>query len=45
MKDKYSFFSNLFFLIKNWFKKDTFGAIVVFVSAIIYYEDCRKFYN
>lgn len=35
MKDKYSFFSNLFFLIKNWFKKDTFGAIVVFVSAII----------
>lgn len=35
MKDKYSFFTNLFFLIKNWFKKDTFGAIVVFVSAII----------
>lgn len=35
MRDKYSFFSNLFFLIKNWFKKDTFGAIVVFVSAII----------
>lgn len=35
MKDKYSFFSNLFFLIKNWFKKDTLGAIVVFVSAII----------
>ena len=34
-RDKYSFFSNLFFLIKNWFKKDTFGAIVVFVSAII----------
>lgn len=35
MKDKYSFFSNLFFLIKNWFKKYTFGAIVVFISAII----------
>lgn len=34
-RDKYSFFTNLFFLIKNWFKKDTFGAIVVFVSAII----------
>lgn len=34
-RDKYSFFSNLFFLIKNWFKKDTFGAIVVFLSAII----------
>lgn len=34
-RDKYSFFSNLFFLIKNWFKKDTFGAIVVFISAII----------
>lgn len=34
-RDKYSFFTNLFFLIKNWFKKDTFGAIVVFLSAII----------
>lgn len=34
-RDEYSFFSNLFFLIKNWFKKDAFGAIVVFLSAII----------
>lgn len=32
---EYNFLQNLTFLIKNWFKKDTFGAIVVFVSAII----------
>lgn len=32
---KYSFSSNIKFLIKNWFKKDSFGTILVFLSAIL----------
>ena len=32
---KHSFSSNIKFLIKNWFKKDSFGTILVFLSAII----------
>lgn len=32
---KYSFSSNIKFLIKNWFKKDSFGTILVFLSAIV----------
>lgn len=31
----YSFSSNIKFLIKNWFKKDSFGTILVFLSAIV----------
>lgn len=31
----YSFSSNIKFLIKNWFKKDSFGTILVFLSAIL----------
>lgn len=34
MKNKYSISNNLIFLIRNWFKKDFWGAIVVFLSAI-----------
>lgn len=32
---KHSFSSNIKFLIKNWFKKDSFGTILVFLSAIV----------
>lgn len=32
---KHSFSSNIKFLIKNWFKKDSFGTILVFLSAIL----------
>lgn len=32
---KHSFSSNIKFLIKNWFKKDSFGIILVFLSAIV----------
>ena len=31
----YSFSSNIKFLIKNWFNKDSFGTILVFLSAIV----------
>lgn len=34
MKNKYSISNNLIFLIKNWFKKDFWGTIVVFLSAL-----------
>lgn len=32
---KHSFSSNIKFLIKNWFRKDSFGTILVFLSAIV----------
>lgn len=32
---KHSFSSNIKFLIKNWFRKDSFGTILVFLSAIL----------
>lgn len=32
---KHSFSSNIKFLIKNWFKKDSFGTILVFLSSIV----------
>lgn len=32
---KHSFSSNIKFLIKNWFKKDSFGTILVFLSTIV----------
>lgn len=32
---KHSFSINVKFLIKNWFKKDSFGTILVFLSAIV----------
>lgn len=32
---KHSFSNNIKFLIKNWFKKDSFGTILVFLSAIL----------
>lgn len=32
---KHSFSSNIKFLIKNWFKKDSFGTILVFLLAIV----------
>lgn len=32
---KHSFSNNIKFLIKNWFKKDSFGTILVFLSAIV----------